>query len=53
MAKRKIEELEAQLEVVAPRKKKRVDPDPNFTFVGLREVQQAQADAGAIEEVGE
>lgn len=48
-AQRKVEQLESQLEAVAPRKKRRVEPDPNNTFVGLREVQRAQNEAGAIE----
>lgn len=45
-AERKVEQLESRLEAVAPRKKQRVEPDPNTTFVGLRE--RAQNEAGAI-----
>lgn len=38
---------------MALRKKRRVAPEPNSAFVGLREVQCTQMEAGAIEAIRE
>lgn len=41
------------MEIMALRKKRRVAPEPNSAFVGLREVQCTQMEAGAIEGIRE
>lgn len=49
MAYRRINQLESQLAAMVPRKRQRVDPDPNITFVGLREIQRAQTRAETVQ----
>jgi len=46
-ASQKIRQLEAQLEAQRPRKKRRVAPDPNQTFVDIRRVAQTR---GCVQE---
>lgn len=47
------EVLKAQIEAMATRKRRRVEPDPNSTFVRLREIQCTEMEAGAIEAISE
>lgn len=48
-ALQKIDSLEAKLEAVRPIKRRKVKTSPNSKFVGIRAIQHAQMEAGAIE----
>jgi 4-hydroxybenzoate polyprenyltransferase len=43
------EALKAQLEAIKPRKRKRVDTDPNTLFAGIEAIHRAQVAVGAVE----
>ena len=44
------EALRAQLGAIKPRKRKRVNTDPNTTFAGIGTIRRAQISAGAIDD---
>jgi len=46
IAKRKIEELEAQIERNKETRRKKVVPDPNRSFANIRQIRRAQRKAG-------
>ena len=46
VAKRRIEELEAQIERIKPTRRRKVIPDPNSSFTNIRNIRRAQREAG-------
>ena len=46
MAKRRIEELEAQIKRIKPTRRRKVIPDPNSSFADIRNIRRAQREAG-------
>ena len=46
VAKRRIEELEAQIERIKPTRRRKVIPDPNSSFTDIRNIRRAQREAG-------
>ena len=46
VAKRRIEELEAQIKRIKPMRKRKVIPDLNNSFTDIRNIRRAQREAG-------